>query len=312
VKIRGENMKKRFTLIELLVVIAILAILASLLLPALRRAQYVAKNTVCVSNLRQLTSGFLIYTSDNDRSYPCRIEQGSPTHFGRGVEGRDWQFDNTPPYMDFSKPPGFGNNWNMRPLLAPYFQHKQLGGTFVCPLYGTDGGRYAGKTPNYASTYGTPGQGLESCNGGGNHIFHMTYSYYAWYDDWRKVRRATRKAGQPIDFGCTHCRETLPGSNLLFSDTVTGAYRGAYVSTRHMPAPGSSFVMEPHQYAAHAAYADKPGDGDHQVYDDTFVSNWAYQDGSVKTVTGHSNPGRLEDTHHYAPHGGTIIAREDI
>jgi prepilin-type N-terminal cleavage/methylation domain-containing protein/prepilin-type processing-associated H-X9-DG protein len=62
--------KRSFTLIELLVVIAIIAILASLLLPSLRKARETAKAALCQSNLKQVGTVAMNYAGDNDAFVP--------------------------------------------------------------------------------------------------------------------------------------------------------------------------------------------------------------------------------------------------
>jgi len=64
-------MKRRgFTLIELLVVIAIIAILAAILFPVFARAREKARQTSCLSNVKQLSLGMLMYTQDYDERLP--------------------------------------------------------------------------------------------------------------------------------------------------------------------------------------------------------------------------------------------------
>jgi prepilin-type N-terminal cleavage/methylation domain-containing protein/prepilin-type processing-associated H-X9-DG protein len=70
-----------FTLIELLVVIAIIAILAAILFPVFAQAREKARQTTCLSNLKQMALGMRMYSQDYDELYP-------PHRFGDGVYPR--------------------------------------------------------------------------------------------------------------------------------------------------------------------------------------------------------------------------------
>lgn len=62
--------RRGFTLIELLVVIAIIAILAAILFPVFSQAKLAAKKTQAISNVKNLATATMIYTSDNDDYFP--------------------------------------------------------------------------------------------------------------------------------------------------------------------------------------------------------------------------------------------------
>ena len=63
---------KAFTLIELLVVISIIALLVGILLPALGAARETARGVVCQTNMKNLSTAFVAYGTDNNGWWPSR------------------------------------------------------------------------------------------------------------------------------------------------------------------------------------------------------------------------------------------------
>jgi len=115
---RMKKFNKGFTLIELLVVIAIIAILAAILFPVFARARESARRSSCLSNLKQLGLGMMMYSQDYDEKLPRRYN----SNMGPGTGGACpssytqcvWVID----------APGY------RMLLDPYLKNQQI---TICP-----------------------------------------------------------------------------------------------------------------------------------------------------------------------------------
>ena len=82
------NLKKGFTLIELLVVIAIIAILAAILFPVFAQAREKARQTNCLSNLKQIGTSVQLYVDDFDETYPASTDAWDCTDQANTFTGR--------------------------------------------------------------------------------------------------------------------------------------------------------------------------------------------------------------------------------
>ncbi|MBQ0106289.1 MAG: DUF1559 domain-containing protein [Armatimonadetes bacterium] len=113
--------KHGFTLIELLVVIAIIAILAAILFPVFAQAREKARQTSCLSNLKQLGTATQLYVDDWDECFPKNIGHGN--NYGGPDQLFDlWLFDQ---HWDANE---YGISWGG--CLFPYIKNAKM---FVCP-----------------------------------------------------------------------------------------------------------------------------------------------------------------------------------
>ncbi|HJH05649.1 type II secretion system protein [Victivallis vadensis] len=117
-------MKRAFTLIELLVVIAIIAILASMLLPALNKARERAKMAQCASSHKQVMQAQILYSNDYGNYMIWKAGNGRP--FSGVLSGGVWNYDSSTRTQTFTREGQF-------PEYIPFSARQ----TFQCPLSGS-------------------------------------------------------------------------------------------------------------------------------------------------------------------------------
>ncbi len=219
-------MRKGFTLIELLVVIAIIAILAAILFPVFARAREKARQTSCLSNMKQLVIGAHMYVTDYDDNLFGHL---AGTRSPQTPDEPAWPWD--PPYY----------NWPQQ--LYPYVKNEQL---FTCPSVPTytftydpnQRDSYFGYGMNYWVTYFYYYLNMANFDRPAETIWFTDCKYYVVYPTYYLARYPTHYAygkdgfarldirhndGANVGFLDGHAkwmnRQTLEGDNGLYEDS---------------------------------------------------------------------------------------------
>jgi prepilin-type N-terminal cleavage/methylation domain-containing protein len=194
-------MRRGFTLIELLVVIAIIAILAAILFPVFAKAREKARQTSCLSNLKQIGLGALQYAQDYDEHMIIdRMATATPA-------------TPTGPYASSCG----GQAYFWTDLIQPYVKSTQI---LLCPSDGAPTTCVVARPRSYQPSTCTVGSGTVTLGNvldasGTVHFMESSANTRADLSDWGSIANAKRhNEGWNVEFCDGHAKwqkDVLPG-----------------------------------------------------------------------------------------------------